>query len=95
VEFVTVDGNFLAESIDWKPWTYSCSKTSFHSFEINFNLCFLPKYICQCGLVVGVPTEFVATDLDLRLRFPALPDFMRSSGSGTGFTQPREDNGAS
>jgi hypothetical protein len=27
-----------------------------------------------------------------RLRFPALPDFLRSSGSGTGSTQPREDN---
>jgi hypothetical protein len=27
-----------------------------------------------------------------RVRFPALPDFLRSSGSGTGFTQPREDN---
>jgi hypothetical protein len=27
-----------------------------------------------------------------RVRFPALPHFLRSSGSGTGFTQPREDN---
>jgi hypothetical protein len=27
------------------------------------------------------------------VRFPALPDFLRSSGSGTGSTQPREDNG--
>jgi hypothetical protein len=26
------------------------------------------------------------------VRFPALPDFVRSSGSGTGSTQPREDN---
>jgi hypothetical protein len=25
-----------------------------------------------------------------RLRFPALPDFLSSSGSGTGSTQPRE-----
>jgi hypothetical protein len=25
-----------------------------------------------------------------RFRFPALPDFLRSSGSGTGSTQPRE-----
>jgi hypothetical protein len=24
--------------------------------------------------------------------FPALPDFLRNSGSGTGSTQPREDN---
>jgi hypothetical protein len=27
-----------------------------------------------------------------RVRFPALPDFLRSRGSGTGSTQPREDN---
>jgi hypothetical protein len=27
-----------------------------------------------------------------RVWFPALPDFLRSSGSGTGSTQPREDN---
>jgi hypothetical protein len=27
-----------------------------------------------------------------RVRFPVLPEFVRSSGSGTGFTQPREDN---
>jgi hypothetical protein len=27
-----------------------------------------------------------------RVRFLALPDFLRSSGSGTGSTQPREDN---
>jgi hypothetical protein len=26
------------------------------------------------------------------LYFPALPDFLRSSGSGTGSTQPREYN---
>jgi hypothetical protein len=27
-----------------------------------------------------------------QVRFPALPDFLRSSGSGTGSTQPREDS---
>jgi hypothetical protein len=26
---------------------------------------------------------------DVRVRFPALPNFLRSSGSGTGSTQPR------
>jgi hypothetical protein len=26
------------------------------------------------------------------VRFPALPDFLRNSGSGTGSSQPREDN---
>jgi hypothetical protein len=37
-------------------------------------------------------SEFLATDPEVRVRFPALPDFLRSSGSGTGSTQPREDN---
>jgi hypothetical protein len=32
-----------------------------------------------CGLVV----EFLATYPEVRVRFPALPDFLRSSGSGT------------
>jgi hypothetical protein len=27
-----------------------------------------------------------------RVRFPALPDFLRSRGSGTGSTQPLDDN---
>jgi hypothetical protein len=31
---------------------------------------------------------FLATDPEVRVRFPELPDFLRSSGSGTGFTQP-------
>jgi hypothetical protein len=39
-----------------------------------------------CGLVVKVP------GYKSRVRFPAQPDFLRSSGSGTGFTQPREYN---
>jgi hypothetical protein len=35
---------------------------------------------------------FLATDIEVRVRFPALPDFLRSSGFGTGSTQPRECN---
>jgi hypothetical protein len=37
-------------------------------------------------------SEFLVTDHEVQVRFPALPDFLRSSGSGTGFTQPREYN---
>jgi hypothetical protein len=40
---------------------------------------------CLCGL------EFLATDSEARVRFPALPE-KKSSGSGTGSTQPREYN---
>jgi hypothetical protein len=32
----------------------------------------------------------LATDPEVWVRFPALPDFLRSRGSGTGSTQPRE-----
>jgi hypothetical protein len=37
-------------------------------------------------------SEFQATDPEVRVRFPELPDFLRSSGFGTGSTQPREYN---
>jgi hypothetical protein len=42
---------------------------------------------CLCGLV----SEFLATDPEARVRFPALPK-KKGSGSGTGPTQPREYN---
>jgi hypothetical protein len=35
-------------------------------------------------------SEFLATDPEVRVRFPAIPDFLRGSGSGTGPTQPLE-----
>jgi hypothetical protein len=37
-------------------------------------------------------SKFLATDPDVRVRFPELPDFLRSTGSGTGSIQPREFN---
>jgi hypothetical protein len=39
-----------------------------------------------CGLGV----RFLATDLEVRVRFPTLPDFLRISRSETVCTQPRE-----
>jgi hypothetical protein len=42
-----------------------------------------------CGLVVRVPGY---RSRDPRVRFLALPDFLKYSGSGIGFTQPREGN---
>jgi hypothetical protein len=35
-------------------------------------------------------SEFLATDPEIRVRFPKLPEFLRSSESGTASTQPRE-----
>jgi hypothetical protein len=37
-------------------------------------------------------SEFLATHPEVRVRFLALPDILRNSGSGTGSTQPREYN---
>jgi hypothetical protein len=37
-------------------------------------------------------SEFLATDQEVWVPFPALLDFLRSSGSGTGSTQSREYN---
>jgi hypothetical protein len=34
-------------------------------------------------------SEFLATDAEVRGYIPSLPDFLRSSGSGMGSTQPR------
>jgi hypothetical protein len=36
--------------------------------------------------------QSLATDPEVRVWFPSLPDFLRSSGSGKGSTQPREYN---
>jgi hypothetical protein len=37
-------------------------------------------------------SEFLATDSEVRFRFPAIPDLLRSRGYGTGSTKPREYN---
>jgi hypothetical protein len=57
------------------------------SYELKFGMieCFL-----QTASVVKW-SEFLATHPEARVRFPALPQ-KKSSGSGTGSTQPREYN---
>jgi hypothetical protein len=42
--------------------------------------------------VVPVVREFLAADLEVPVRFSALPDFLRGSGSGMESIQPREYN---
>jgi hypothetical protein len=37
-------------------------------------------------------SQFLAIDPEVRVRFPVLTDFLRSSASGTGSIQPREFN---
>jgi hypothetical protein len=38
----------------------------------------------EVNVSVVLWSEFLATDPEVWVRFPALPDFLRSSGSGTG-----------
>jgi hypothetical protein len=37
------------------------------------------KYHCRCGLVIRVP-GYRSRDPEILVQFPALPDFLRSSG---------------
>jgi hypothetical protein len=47
----------------------------------------------QCSQhVMFLANHFLATDPEVRVRFPALSHFLRSSGSGICTTQPREYN---
>jgi hypothetical protein len=67
------------------------------SFVPTFPLLFCPSAI-NSGLVLVRPLllssgqEFLVTDPEVPVRFPALPDFLRNRGSGTGSSQPREYN---
>jgi hypothetical protein len=44
------------------------------------------------GVSVVYWSEFLATDPEVQVRFPALPDFLVSSGSETASTQPLQYN---
>jgi hypothetical protein len=52
--------------------------------------------VCVGGGGVGASvvwwSEFLATEPEVRVHFPALPDFLRCSGSGTGSIFPRKYN---
>jgi hypothetical protein len=80
---------------DQKPNDYEINVT-LHKFWYAMD-CFENEMFYRklklCGISSVVwRSEFLATDPEVRVRFPALPDFPRSSGSGTGSTQPRDYN---
>jgi hypothetical protein len=52
---------------------------------------FVWLFVCYMTASVVQWSEFLAADPEARVRFPALPG-KKSSGSGTGSTQPREYN---
>jgi hypothetical protein len=69
---------------------YRVFQRTFMGGGIWFNVSIIIIIIIDrfCGLVVGV----LPTDPEVRVRFPEQPHFLRSSGSGTGSTQPCEYN---
>ena len=81
---------------------WSCMSTSPYAFMAHTRI--IPdlfrrgSYIGYCSIVCRVFSVqyghvFVWLQIQRsRVRFPALPDFLSSSGSGTGSTQPREIN---
>ena len=77
-----------------------CSLLSSSVLFCSSDICVLNPYLPVFGIVMaytGPPLWSSGQSFWLqiqrsRVRFPALPDFLSSSGSGTGSTQPREVN---
>jgi hypothetical protein len=46
------------------------------------------EYCSRGSASVVCPSKFLATDSEIRVRFPELSDFLRSNGSGTGLRFP-------
>jgi hypothetical protein len=61
-----------------------------HSHHLRLPFTFAYMKLLTAPVILW--SEFVATDSEFRVQFPELPDFMRSSGPGTGSTHPREYN---
>jgi hypothetical protein len=62
---------------------------------LNFENCYMEflnvKQTCRSPLWSSGQSSWLQIQRSW-VRFPVLPDFLGSSGSGTGSTQPREDN---
>jgi hypothetical protein len=59
--------------------------------DIRDNGCIVPQCVTLASASVVKWSEFLTTDPEARVRFPALPK-KKGSGSGTGSTQPRGYN---
>jgi hypothetical protein len=62
-----------------------------HAASVLMSVIIEPFMVSMTASVVWW-SEFLATDPQSRVRFPALPEEKKSSVSGTGSTQPRENN---
>jgi hypothetical protein len=91
---MSLDAVTIGHSNDMKEGTNLrvCIAINFLSISVGYSLGFstyngMSTYRL-CGLVVSVP----GYRSKVRVQFLALPDFLRSSGSGTVSSQPREYN---
>jgi hypothetical protein len=76
----------LPVSVHWKLQAiYILFYENYYTYDGSYE-----KYMFVTTASVVWWSEFLATDPEVRVRFLALPDSLRSSGSGTGSTQPRE-----
>ena len=65
----------------------------FHKFKMTFGFYFKAVYLNAWRPPLWSSGQSFWLQIERsRVRFPALPDFLSSSGSGTGFTQSREVN---
>jgi hypothetical protein len=87
--FVTITSASIQNK--WNRWR--CSAWLGHGSRTSRNLDDnLATYVLLCYRLCDLVVRVLGYRPEVRFRFPALPDFLRSSESGTGSTQPREYN---
>ena len=74
----------------WRAWETDTSQSKRHN--IPEDLYFVLYSFVHRPPLWSIGQSFRLQIQRSRVRFPALPDFLSSSGSGTGSTQPREVN---
>jgi hypothetical protein len=74
----------------WSPWKRT--PKTIQMCNVSSSVFYVCCSVASTAFVVYW-SEFLATDPEVRVRYSALPDFLRNSESGTGSTQSREYNG--
>ena len=74
----------MTVSTKFRFWTLPCTTLVKSTYSLLYNLFWPPLWSSGQSFWLQIQRS--------RVRFPALPDFLSSSGSRTGSTQPREVN---
>ena len=86
--FANKQGHTKSQSFHFRYTKHIYKNTSeFNKTSTNINISFLS--IIRPPLMSSGQSFWLQIQRS-RVRFPALPDFLSGSGSGTGYTQPRE-----